>query len=116
MGERIEPESYLQSFRRSAEMPMLQGRRILVTGVAGFLGREVCEQLRRFDPAEIIVPRSKAYDLRRREAIVELLAKTRPELIIHLAAVVGGIGANRVNPGRYFYDNAIMGLQLLEEA
>jgi GDP-L-fucose synthase len=97
-------------------MSRLQGVRVVVTGGAGFLGRFVCERLRTCQPAEIVVPRSAQYDLRERDDIRRLLAAARPDVIIHLAAVVGGIGANRVNPGRYFYDNAIMGLQLLEEA
>ena len=97
-------------------MSDLQGKRILVTGGTGFLGRAVCERLPAARPAEIVGPRSAAYDLRDREAVRRLLRDVRPEIVFHLAAVVGGIGANRRHPGRFFYDNAIMGLQLMEEA
>jgi len=62
------------------------------------------------------VPRSKEYDLRDRDAVVNLCNEARPQIVIHLAATVGGIGANRANPGRFFYDNAIMGIQLIEHA
>jgi len=95
-------------------MGLLTGRRVLVTGGAGFLGKSVCEVLRRFQPGAILVPRSVQYDLRDRAAIDRLLADSEPDVVVHLAAVVGGIGANRKNPGRYFYDNAIMGIQLME--
>ncbi len=97
-------------------MGFLTGRRITVTGGAGFLGREVCRALQNYGPAPIFVPRSREYDLRRRGDIERLLRVAKPEVIVHLAAVVGGIGANSVNPGRYFYDNAIMGIELLEAA
>src|SRR5262249_57188500 len=76
----------------------------------------VCQQLKTYNPQEIIVPRSATCDLRDREAVRKLLRQSRPEVVIHLAAVVGGIGANRLNPGRFFFDNAIMGIQLMEEA
>jgi GDP-L-fucose synthase len=97
-------------------MSFLAGKRILVTGGAGFLGRPVCQELQRFDPAEVIVPRSAVYDLRERDAIRALFNVHDPQIVVHLAAVAGGIGANRANPGRFFYENAIMGLQLMEEA
>jgi GDP-L-fucose synthase len=97
-------------------MGFLGGRRVVVTGGAGFLGREVCSALEAYGPSSILTPRSFEYDLRRREAVRRLLRMTKPEVVVHLAAVVGGIGANRANPGLYFYDNAIMGIQLLEEA
>ena len=91
-------------------------RRITVTGGAGFLGSAVVSKLRDRGAQNVFVPRSRDYDLREREAIVRVLEEARPDLLIHLAAVVGGIGANRANPGGFFYDNAIMGIQLIEEA
>lgn len=97
-------------------MSYLTGRRIVVTGGAGFLGAPVCAELNKFGPASIVVPRSAEFDLRERDDIRRLLRTARPDVIVHLAAVVGGIEANRQNPGRYFYDNAIMGIQMMEEA
>lgn len=97
-------------------MSCLRSKRILVTGGAGFLGKQVCRLLERHEPADVFVARSAVYDLREREAVRALLADADPEVVIHLAAVVGGIGANRLNPGRYFYENAIMGIGLMEEA
>jgi GDP-L-fucose synthase len=94
----------------------LRDQRVLVTGGAGFLGRYVCKAIAAFEPAAVIVPRSRDYDLRRRDDIDRLFDETEPETVIHLAAVVGGIGANRRHPGRYFYDNAIMGIELMEAA
>jgi len=91
-------------------------RRVLVTGGSGFLGRRVVERLRTSGAGEVFVPRSLVYDLREHSAVTRVLADARPDLVIHLAAVVGGIGANRANPGRFFYENAIMGIQLIEEA
>jgi GDP-L-fucose synthase len=97
-------------------MSHVTNRRVLVTGGAGFLGRFVCEALARYRPAAVIVPRKAEFDLTEQAAVRRLFAEARPETVIHLAAVVGGIGANRANPGRFFYDNALMGLLLLEEA
>jgi GDP-L-fucose synthase len=90
--------------------------RVVVTGGAGFLGSYIVEKLRERGVENIIVPRSKDYDLVRAENIRRLYNDANPDLVIHLAAVVGGIGANRANPGRYFYDNLMMGAQLIEEA
>lgn len=91
-------------------------RRVMVTGGHGFLGSAVVARLRAAGAAEVFVPRSRDYDLRTRDGIDRALADGRPDLIIHLAAVVGGIGANRENPGRFFYENAIMGIELMEQA
>lgn len=92
----------------------LHDKRILVTGGAGFLGRHVCEALERRQPATIFVPRKAQYDLCDQRAVVQLLADARPDIVLHLAASVGGIGANRANPGRFLYENAMMGLLLVE--
>lgn len=91
-------------------------RRVMVTGGGGFLGRRVVHGLERAGAADIFIPRSQNYDLRNRDSVARALAVSRPDLIIHLAAVVGGIGANRENPGRFFYENAIMGIELMEQA
>src|ERR1700730_15095174 len=92
------------------------GMRVLVSGGAGFLGHFVVEKLLQRGCTEIVVPRSAKDDLRDETTIKRVLAANRPHVVIHLAAVVGGIGANRANPGRFFFDNAIMGIQLMEEA
>lgn len=91
-------------------------QRVAVTGGAGFLGSFVVEALRERGCPEPFVPRSREYDLRREADIARMFAAARPALVIHLAAVVGGIGANREQPGRFFYDNLIMGAQLIERA
>lgn len=90
--------------------------RVVVTGGAGFLGSYVVEKLRARGVENIFVPRSGEFDLVRRENIQRLYDTAAPDLVIHLAAVVGGIGANRANPGKYFYENLMMGAQLIEEA
>ncbi len=92
------------------------GRRVVVTGGAGFLGSFVVDALRARGCEGLFVVRSRQYDLRLESDIVRLLKDARPDLIIHLAATVGGIGANRENPGRFFYENLIMGAQLMEQA
>jgi GDP-L-fucose synthase len=91
------------------------GKRVVVTGGAGFLGTFVVDELRRRGCPAPVVPRSREYDLRTEAGIVRLLETARPDMVIHLAAVVGGIGANRDNPGRFFYDNLMMGVQLIEQ-
>jgi GDP-L-fucose synthase len=91
-------------------------QRVVVTGGAGFLGTYVIERLRERGGHEIFVPRRAQYDLVDIDAVRRLYDETRPDLVIHLAAVVGGIGANQRNPGRYFYENLMMGAQLIEEA
>jgi GDP-L-fucose synthase len=93
----------------------LAGQRVVVTGGAGFLGSFVVETLRARGVTDIFVPRHRDYDLVDRAACRRLLADTRPDLVFHLAARVGGIGANRENPGLFLFDNAMMGLQLIEE-
>jgi GDP-L-fucose synthase len=92
----------------------LAGKRILVTGGAGFLGRRVCALLRERGAGAVIVPRRVEYDLTEQAAVHRLFAIERPDVVVHLAAEVGGIGANRANPGRYFYANMAMGLHVIE--
>ncbi|WP_242344779.1 GDP-L-fucose synthase family protein [Anaeromyxobacter terrae] len=87
---------------------------MVVTGGAGFLGSFVIEELRRRGVREIFVPRSRDYDLVQMEDVRRLYADAKPTLVLHLAARVGGIGANRDNPGKFFYDNLMMGVQLIE--
>lgn len=90
--------------------------RVVVTGGAGFLGSYVVQKLKERGCREIIVPRRADYNLVEMADVRRLYDKTRPDLVIHLAAVVGGIGANQQNPGRYFFENLMMGAQLMEEA
>ena len=94
----------------------LEGKRIVVTGGSGFLGSHVVDELRARGANEVAVPRSSRWDLTDRAATSTMFAETRPDLVIHLAARVGGIGANRAYPGSFFRDNMAMGLNVLEEA
>ncbi|MEN6411561.1 MAG: GDP-L-fucose synthase [Veillonellales bacterium] len=91
-------------------------RRIAVTGGAGFLGTYVVKQLAERGAANIFVPRSQNYDLTQAHQVRQMYEDCQPDIVIHLAAVVGGIGANQKNPGKYFYDNLVMGAQLIEYA
>ncbi len=99
-------------------MPVIHwpSERVVVTGGAGFLGGYVVEELRKRGATEIFVPRSHDYDLVEMEAVKRLYRDARPTVVLHLAARVGGIGANRDNPGKFFYDNLMMGVQLIEAA
>lgn len=91
-------------------------KRVVVTGGAGFLGRFVVDRLRDLRDIEVFVPRSADYDLIQGDDIQKLYADMQPDLVIHLAAVIGGIGANQKTPGTFFYENLMMGVQLIEQA
>jgi GDP-L-fucose synthase len=97
-------------------MSFWKSRRVFITGGGGFLGGFLRARVEREQPAEILAPRASELDLREPLAIRDYLARHKPDLVIHAAAVVGGIGANRLHPGRFFYDNAVMGIHLIEEA
>ncbi|GAA3408560.1 GDP-L-fucose synthase [Paenibacillus hodogayensis] len=94
----------------------LADKSIVVTGGAGFLGKHVIRRLERLGCNRIVVPRSKEYDLRKESDIARMLEQSRPDVVFHLAAVVGGIGANQKNPGSFFYDNLVMGAHLMEHS
>ena len=96
-------------------MEFWTGKRVAVTGGAGFLGSFVVAKLRDRGCQDIFVPRSREYDLVEMESVKRLYRDAHPDMVIHLAARVGGIGANRANPGKFFYDNLLMGTQLMEQ-
>ena len=96
-------------------MSQLVNKRIVVTGGSGFLGKYVVKRLEAEGVKDIFVPRSKDYNLVEAGAVQKLYRDARPDIVIHLAAVVGGIGANRENPGKFFYENLMMGVQMIEQ-
>lgn len=95
-------------------MGFWENKRVLVTGGAGFLGSYLVEKLRKRGCQNIFVPRSRDYNLMEMEAVKKVYQDSKPDIVIHLAARVGGIGANRANPGKFFYDNLMMGVQMME--
>jgi len=96
-------------------MSQLGNKRIVVTGGSGFLGKYVVKRLEEEGVKDIFVPRSIGYNLVEASAVKKLYQDARPDIVIHLAAVVGGIGANRENPGKFFYENLMMGVQMMEQ-
>jgi GDP-L-fucose synthase len=98
----------------ATSMVDLQNATIAVTGGAGFLGQVVCSKLRALGARNVFVPRRGQYDLTTGKGVVRMYEDAAPDIVIHLAAEVGGIGANRANPGRYFFANMAMGLHLIE--
>ncbi len=104
MSARTGPESFWGS------------RRVCVTGGTGFLGSHVLEGLRQRGASQVVAPDSREFDLRQPEAARQLLAQAKPDVVIHLAANVGGIGANRAHPAEFLYDNLVMGLHLIHES
>ncbi len=96
-------------------MSFWQNKRVLVTGGAGFLGSHLVEKLKNYHCQKIFVPRSKDYNLVEMEAVKRIYQDSKPDIVIHLAARVAGIGGNRANPGWFFYDNLMMGAQVMEQ-
>ena len=97
-------------------MGYFDSKKVAVTGGAGFLGRFVVDRLRDAGCENVFAPRSEEYDLAKEADVIRLLETVKPDIVVHLAAVVGGIGANRIHPGSFFYKNLIMGVQLMEQA
>ena len=92
-----------------------ENRRVVVTGGAGFLGSYVTDGLKKRKCKNILVPKIEDYDLVKADDIVRMYGDMKPDIVIHLAAVVGGIGANREHPGEFFYKNLMMGVQMIEQ-
>ena len=105
----------MKAAERTCSPEFWTGRRVTVTGGAGFLGGHLLERLEALGCREVFVPRRADYDLTEQDQVRRMYADARPDVVIHLAAEVGGIGANRSHPGRFFYANAMMGVMLIEE-